>query len=61
MPKMPSKQELDKMHELAHARLDSREILEGLLNDDPELEPLKERLIAEGLVQVVDDDGVPID
>ena len=60
MPKMPTPEQRKMMHELAHKTLDPREILEGLLNDDPELAPLRDRLIADGLVQVVDDDGNPV-
>lgn len=57
MPKMPTKEQLEKMHEIANSKIDPIAVLEGLLNDEPELEPLRDRLIDEGLVQVVDDEG----
>ncbi len=57
MPTKPTKAELDKMHELANSTLDPREVLESLLNDVPELKPLRDRLIADGLVQEVDSEG----
>lgn len=64
MAKMPTPEERQKMHELAKAAaektLDPVAIIEGLLNDAPELSDLKNRLIEDGIVEVVNDDGSPI-
>ena len=60
MPKMPTKEQREKMHEIATATIDPRAVLEGLLNDVPELAELRDRLIAEGYVQEVDDEGNPV-
>lgn len=60
MPKMPNKQQLEKMHEIANKTLDPVEVLEGLLNDVPELKDLQQRLIDEGIVQEVDEQGNPV-
>lgn len=57
MPKMPTKEQLEKMHEIANAKLNPVEVVESLLNDDPTLKELQKDLINRGIVREVDAEG----
>lgn len=57
MPKMPTKEQLEKMHEIANAKLNPVEVIESLLNDEPTLKELQHDLINRGVVREVDEEG----